>query len=285
MKALGIKIIGLMLIASLVQGGFPAKGLPAESTSRSSSSPAKTSVSYDLAKLLATLAELTGWPVSDWPAPQILQSPSEAFQGWTQLNRHSYFGQYDPEKNRVFLNLNCLSKFSEYPAAYCQAVLFHELVHWGQYHSGIEEEMSGSEQEYQATDYEKRFVRERLGILDMFPPPAPNRVHLPQRMMPIRVGGLPRRVLVTDVAGQRHGLWIVTGRWVEARTMTQYEAEVIHHDEHWVGVRIFQVEPPRGRRLVEAWWDAGYIPPRKGVSLDIIFPTDPVYRARWVQVR
>ncbi len=285
MKPVVFRILVLMLVVSLVHGGFPSTGVPGESTSQSSSPPAKTSVSYDLTMLLATLAELTGWPVSDWPVPQILQSPSEAFQGWTQLNRRSYFGQYDPEKNRVFLNLNCLSKFPEYPAAYCQAVLFHELVHWGQYHSGIEEEMSGSEQEHQATDYEKRFVRERLGILDMFPPPSPNRVHLPQRMIPIRVVGPPQRVLVTDEVGHRHGLWIVTGNWIEARTMKRYEAEVIHHGGHWVGVRIFQVEPRRGRRLVEAWWDAGYIPPRKGISLDIIFPTDPVYRARWVQVR
>lgn len=285
MKPLGIRILGLMVIVSLVQVGFPGTGLPAESTPRSSIPPAETSVCYDLAELLATLAELTDWPVANWPVPQILQSPSEAFQGWTQLNRRSYFGQYDPEKNRIFLNLNCLSKFPEYPEAYCQAVLFHELVHWGQYHSGLEEEMSGSEREHQATDYEKRFVQETLGIQDMFPPRYPNRVHLPQRMMPIRVVGLPRRVLVTDVAGHRHGLWILTGSWIEARTMKRHEAEVIHHDGHWVGVRIFQVEPPRERRLVEAWWDAGYIPPRKGVSLDIIFPTDPVYRARWVQVR
>lgn len=280
-----IGIVGSMLILSVVRTGFPVEGHPTEPTPQSLTLRSKGWVSYDLAELIADLAELTNWPVADWPAPQILQAPSEAFQGWTQLNRRSYFGQYDPERNRIFLNLRCISKFPEHPGAYCIAVLFHELVHWGQYHSGMEEYVSGSERELHATDYEKRYVEARLGIEDMFQPDRPTPDQLPPLGMPIRLKGPARRVIVQDVAGQRQGLWVITGTWIEARAMKRYQVQIIHHREHWVGVRIFQIDPVTGGRLVEGWWDQGYIPSQRGVGPDITFPVDPVYRARWVRVR
>ncbi len=270
-RLLLIGVFEVILILTLVRTGFALDG--------------REPVSYDFTKLLRDLTELTDWPVADWPTPQIMQVPSEAFQGWTQLNRRSYFGQYDAEGNRVFLNLDCLCKFPEYPGAYCQAVLFHELVHWGQYHSGMDQEMSGTEQERQAMDYEKRYAKNTLGVPDLYPPAYPNRAELPQLMMPIRLIGPPLRVSVQDVAGQRRGLWMRTGRWIEAHTMNRFEGQVFHHGGHWVGVQIFQVHPSEGRQLVEAWWDEGYLPPRRGATPDTAFPVDPVYRARWVKVR
>lgn len=284
-RLLSIAIGGLMLVLSLVRTGFPVEWLSLGPPSLSPSLRAKGWVYYDLDKMIVDLAELTDWPVADWPRPQILQAPSEAFQGWTQLNRRSYFGQYDPERNLIFLNLNCLSQFPDHPGAYCIAVLFHELVHWGLYHSGMEEGMSGSDQERHATDVEKRYVETRLGLLDMYPPHRPTPGQLPPLGTPIRLVGPARRVSVQDTAGQHQALWVMTGTWIEAHAMQRYQVQVIYHGGHWVGVRIFQVDPVRGGRLVEGWWDQGYIPSQRGVSPDITFPVDPVYRARWVRVR
>ena len=284
-RAVAIGILGLMLVPGLVRPGFPLEWLSIGPTPLSPTLRARGWVYYDLDQMVVDLAEMTNWPVADWPRPQILQAPSEAFQGWTQLNRRSYFGQYVPEGNRIFLNLNCLSKFPEHPGAYCIGVLFHEMVHWGLYHSGMEEGMSGSEQERYATNLEMQYVETRLGLADLYPPPRPTPGQLPPLGMPIRLIGPARRVRVQDVTGQDQGLWIMTGTWIEAPAMKRYQVEVIYHGGHWVGVRIFQVDPLTGGQLVEGWWDQGYIPSQRDVSPGITFPVDPIYRARWVRVR
>lgn len=278
-----IGILGLMLVLSLVRVGFPAEDLSL--ISRSSSPPAEEQVPYNLPALLDVLVEFTGWPVKEWPAPQILQVPSEAFRGWTQLNARSFFGQFDAESNRVFLNLRCLSKWPEHPEAYCQAVLFHELVHWGQYHSGIDKGMGGTDQEAHAMEHEKRYVETTLGFQDMYPPARPTPGELPPVETPYRLFGPPRRASTPDIAGHRQRFWIMPGAWVEASTMKRYHVEVIYHHGHWIGLMIFQVEPLTRNQLIEAWWDVGYLPPQRGVSLEASFPVDPVYRGRWVRVR
>ena len=278
-----IGIFGLMLVLSLVRVGFPAEDLSL--TPRSSTSSPDGQIPYNLPALLDALAELSSWPVKEWPAPQILQVPSEAFQGWTQLNARSFYGQFDAESNRIFLNLRCQSKWPEHPEAYCQAVLFHELVHWGQYHSGIDKGMGGTKQEVHAMEHERRFVETTLGLQDMYPPDRPTPAELPSVKTPFRLIGPPRRASTPDIAGQRQRFWIMTGTWVEASTMKRYYVEVIYHHGHWIGLMIFQAEPPTGKQLVEAWWDVGYLPPQRGASLEAAFPLDPVYRGRWVRVR
>ncbi|MFQ5520261.1 MAG: hypothetical protein ACE5FK_02585 [Candidatus Methylomirabilia bacterium] len=276
-------VLGVMLVMSFVSTGFSAEDL----SLKPGPSPlqAEGAVPYNLPALLDALADLTDWRVKEWPIPQVLQVPSEAFQGWTQLNARSFFGQYDAETNRVFLNLRCRSKWPEHPEAYCQAVLFHELVHWGQYHTGIDKKMGGTEQEGHAMEYEKRYVETTLSLQDMYPPPRPTPAELPPRETPIRLMGPPRRASARDVDGHRQRFWIMTGPWIEAPSMKRYHAEVIYHHGHWIGLMIFRTEPLTGRQLVEAWWDKGYLPPQRDASFETSFPADPVYRGRWVRVR
>lgn len=242
-------------------------------------------ISYHLDAMLAALAELTDWDVTGWPIPQILQFPPEAFRTRTHLFHGLFYGQYDSDTNRVFLNLNCRSTLPESPEAFCRAVLFHELVHWAQSQSGTAKVLSGAEQERQALEYEIRYMETVLGLKDVYPPGAPTRVDLPPLKRPIRLIRLHPRVWTQDAAGRRQWLWIMTGMWMEVPTYKRYHAQAISHRGHWVGVEIFEVNPSMGTQLIEAWWDAGYLPQGPGVTPGKAIPVNPIYQGRWVRLR
>jgi len=283
-RCIAIAILSGTLIVGLVPTAFPADGPSADLSPRVATLQAEVPVAYDLPVLLAALTELTGWPVLDWPLPRIVQLQPEAFQQLTQLSRRSVFGLYVPETNQVFLNLHCRSQWREEPEVFCRATLFHELVHWGQHHSGVDEMLSGPEEEQQALEYEIRYVETKLGLPDLYPPARPSLDALPPLTMPIRLSQGPWRASIQDVAGQRQWVWVATGTWLQMPAMKRYHGQLVYHDAHWIGVEIFEVDPSAGRQLVEAWWDAGYVP-QAGGSLDVVFPVHPTYQGRWVRSR
>jgi hypothetical protein len=226
------------------------------------------------------LAELTHWDVTDWPEPQVQELSPDAFQDRTELDHHRFVGDYNPEKNQVFVNLACRCQAPDNPEASCQAVLFHELVHWGQHQSGIDRGLSWAEQERQAANYEAQYLEIRLGVPDVDPPARPAPSQLPPLTKPIRLTLMQPRTSVQDADGHPQALWIITGRWTDVSTFREYRSQAIAHRGHWVGLEIFEVNPSTGMPdLVEAWWDAGYL------RHDATFPAHPVYLDKWVRVK
>jgi hypothetical protein len=282
-RRLQMGVLSLMMVG-LIATPFAARAVSADPTPRAEAPRAGEPVAYDLPEMLSALSDMTGWPVHDWPLPRILQLSPEEFQEMTEFNRRTVFGQYDAGTDQVFLNLRCQSEREEEPDAFCRATLFHELVHWGQHHSGLDKTMSGPEQEQQALTYEIRYVETRLGLPDLYPPDRPGPEALPSLTMPIRISRGPWRAVVQDVAGRRQWVWVATGTWMQVPVMKRYYGQLIYHAAHWVGVEIFEVDPSTGRQLVEAWWDAGYVP-QTGESLDAVFPAHPNYQGRWVRSR
>jgi len=283
-RSFAIVILGLILVVGLVPTAFPGEGGSTDPALPSKTPLSEVPVTYNLPEMLAALTELTGWPVLNWPLPRIVQLQPEAFQQLTQLSRRSVFGLYVPETNQAFLNLHCRSQWPDEPEVFCLATLFHELVHWGQHHSGIDEMLSGPEEEQQALEYEIRYVETKLRRPDLYPPARPSLDALPPLTMPIRLSQGPWRVSIQDAAGQRQWVWVATGTWQQRPAMKRYHGQLVYHDAHWVGVEIFEVDPSTGSQLVEAWWDAGYVP-QTGGSLDVVFPVHPTYQGRWVRSR
>jgi hypothetical protein len=148
----------------------------------------------------------------------------------------------------------------------------------------MDEVMSGTEQERHALDHEIRYVETKLGLLDMYPPEPPSPDTLPPLSMPIRLSQGPLRVAIQDAAGQRHWVWVVTGIWLEAHAMKRYQGQLMYDRAHWVGVQVFELGPWTERELVEAWWDAGYLP-ETGVSPESAFPVNPIYQGYWIRTR
>lgn len=284
-RLLAIGVLGLMLVFGVMPTAFPGEGPSADPTPASENPGSEGPIPYDLPAMLTALAELTGWPVLDWPLPQILQLQPEAFQQLTQLSRRSVFGLYEPETNQVFLNLHCRSQWADEPDAFCRGTLFHELVHWGQHYSGIDKMLTGPEEEQQALEHEIRYVKTKLGLPHLFPPDRPSPDALPPLAMPIRLSRGPWRAPIQDAAGKRHWVWVATGTWLQGPAMKRYHGQLIYHGTHWVGVEIFEIDPAAGRQLVEAWWDAGYFPQQTGMGPDISFPANPIYQGRWVRSR
>ncbi len=236
-------------------------------------------VAYDLLAMRGALAELTHWDVTGWPDPEIQALPPEEFKGQTELDSHRFVGDYEPQKNEVFVNLACRCQVLDHPEAFCQAVLFHELVHWGQHQSGLDRGLSWPEQEDQALAYERQYLETRLGVSDVYPPARPTSAELPPLARPTRLARLQPRTTILDEAGQWQGLWILTGAWMELPTLRVYQEQAIAHGGRWVGLQVFEVNPATGPELIEAWWDAGYV--RSGTA----FPAHPVFQGQWVRVK
>jgi len=268
-------LLGLAAVAFAHEG--PALGL----SPRCSGITKEASVPYDLSAMRVALAALTHWDVTDWPAPQIQELPPDTFQSRTELDHHHFLGDYEPGTNRVFVNLICRCQVPDHPEAFCQAVLFHELVHWGQHKSGIDKVINPAEQEHQALEYETQYLETNLGISDVYSPARPTPAELPPLTKPIRLNRLQPRATIRDAAGQPQALWILTGVWTEATTLHEYRAQAIAHRGHWVGLEIFEVNPDLGLpKLVESWWDEGYVR-QDGIT----FPTRPIYLGHWVRVK
>ncbi len=279
-RTLRIAALELVFLLSLVGTAPAADGEAPELSPRCSKIAQETSVTYDLPAMRGALAELTRWDVTDWPEPQVQELAPEAFQGRTELDHHRFVGNYEPEKNQVFVNLTCRCQAPDQPEAFCRAVLFHELVHWGQHELGIDKVMSLTDQERQALDFETKYLETRLGVTDLYPPDRPTPAQLPQLGKPIRLTRVQPRTSVQDAAGHRQALWILTGVWTDVSTQHEYRGQAIAHRGHWVGVEIFEVNPDTGMpELVETWWDAGYL------RHDATFPAHPVYLGTWVQVK
>ncbi len=279
-RTLRIASLELVLLFSLIGTIFSSERQALGHFSQCPSIVRERPVEYNLSAMREALAELTHWDVSDWPEPQIRELTPDAFQDRTALDHHRFVGDYDPEKNQVFVNLACRCQAPDNPEASCQAVLFHELVHWGQHQSGVDRGLSWAEQERQAVNYERQYLEIRLGVPDVDPPTRPTPAELPPLTKPIRLTRLQPRALVQDAAGQPQALWILTGGWTDVSTYREYRGQVIAHRGHWVGVEIFEVNPFSGQpQLVEAWWDLGY------VRRDTVFPAHPLYHGRWVQVK
>ena len=278
-RVLHIGLLTLLLVISSTGTVYPFEGPLPDRLQQCSNIEQEGPVDFDLSAMRAALAELTRWDVTDWEAPEIDQLLPEAFQARTQLNSHRFFGEYEPKTNKVFVNLSCRCEAPDHPEAFCQAVLFHELVHWGQHQSGLDNGVSGQEQERQALEYEIQYLETRLGLKDIYPPAPPTPADLPPLKTPIRLTRLRPRVSVQDAAGQRQWIWIITGAWSEVPTLKDYLGQAISHQGHWVGLEIFEVTPSNGAERVEAWWDAGYLRPDK------TFPADPVFKGRWVRIK
>jgi hypothetical protein len=279
-RVLHITSVGLVLLLSLVGTLSATEGQALGHSPRCSSILPEKQVEYDLPAMRMALAELTHWDVTNWPVPQILQLTPEAFQDRTELDHHRFVGDYDPQKNRVFVNLTCRCQAPDHPEAFCRAVLFHELVHWGQHKLGIDKVMSATDQERQALEYEARYLETRLGIPDVYAPDRPTPAELPPLSKPIRLTRLQPRTTVQDETGQPQALWILTGVWSDVPSQHEYWGQAIAHRGHWVGVEIFEANSSTGLpELLEAWWDAGY------VRHHTAFPAYPVYRGQWVQVK
>lgn len=279
-QRLRITSLGLLLMLSFVGAVLSTEGRALGHSPQCLSITRERPVEYDLSAMREALAELTHWHVTDWPEPQIQELLPDVFQDRTELDHHRFVGDYDPGKNRVFINLTCRCQVPDHPEAFCQAVLFHELVHWGQHQLGIDRGLSWSEQERQAANYENQYLEIRLGVLDVDPPARPTLSELPPLVKPVRLTLLQPRTSVLDAAGQPQALWIFTGRWMDASTSREYQGQAIAHRGHWVGVEIFEVNPSSGQpQLVEAWWDLGYL------RHDTAFPAHPLYQGRWVQVK
>ena len=237
-------------------------------------------VEYDLPAMRKALAELTHWDLKDWPDPQIQELPPEAFEGRAELDQRRFVGSYEPEKNRIFINLHCRCQVLDHPEAFCQAVLFHELVHWGQHQLETDKTMSWVEQERQALDYETQYLETRLDVEDVYPPPRPAPGDLPPLTRPVRLEKLLPRTLVQDASGRSQALWILAGVWRELPGKNVLRGQAIAHRGHWIGVEIFLVDPGTEKEdLVEAWWDMGYV--RRSNT----FPAYPIYRGQWVRVK
>jgi hypothetical protein len=236
-------------------------------------------VGFDLSTMRSALKEITGWEPAGWDLPKINQLPPEAFEARTELDHHRYLGEYEAKTNRVFINLDCRCQVPDHAEAFCEAVLFHELVHWGQHQSGLDKSLSGPEQERQALEFEIKYLQARLGLLDVYPPAPPTRADLPPLERRVRLTKRTPRVFVKDAAGKRQWLWMVTGSWSEVPSMKDYQGQALYHQGHWVGVEIFEVDPLAGTERIEAWWDAGYLGPGNS------FPEHPVYQGRWVRVK
>lgn len=279
-RILYIVSAALVLLLGLAGGTFATEGQEPALASRCQANAEKVPVDYDLPAMREALAELTGWEAENWPDPQIQELPPAAFEGRAELDRHRFVGSYEPEKNRVFVNLTCRCQVPDHPEAFCRAVLFHELIHWGQHQLGTDKVMSWTDQERQALEYETQYLDTRLGISDVYPPPRPTPADLPPLTKPIRLNRMLPRTLVQDAVGQRQALWIMTGRWEELPSRNEYRGQVIAHRGHWVGVEIFKFNPASDtEELVEAWWDMGY------ARRDPAFPAYPIYRGQWLRVK
>ncbi len=271
--------LALSLLLCLPGAAFAIEHSMLDHPTRCSNLQQSRPVAFDIPAMSAALEDLTHWDVTGWEVPQIDQLQPEAFESRTQLNRHRYFGEYEARTNRVFLNLSCRCQAPDHPDAFCQGVVFHELIHWGQHQSGLDKKLTGSEQERQALNLEIQYLQNRLGVMDTYPPAPPTPAELPPLTTPVRLTLRRPRVFVEDAAGKRQWLWIITGAWSEVPTMKDYLGQAISHRGHWVGLEIFEVNPSNGPERVEAWWDAGYVRP------DTTFPADPVYQGRWVRVK
>jgi len=271
--------LALSLLLSLTGTAFPIGGSRSDRPPRCSNLDHERRMAFDTRAMRAALAELTHWDVTRWEAPQIDQLTPEAFEAQTHLNHHRFLGEYEPKTNRVFINLDCRCQVPDQPEAFCEVVLFHELVHWGQHQSGLDKTLGSSEQERQALNLEIQYLQTRLGLVDTYPPPPPTLAELPPLRTPVRLTQRRPRVFVEDAAGKRQWLWIITGTWSEIPALKDYQGQAISHRGHWVGVEIFEVNPSTGTERIEAWWDAGYVRP------DNAFPADPVYEGRWVRVK
>ena len=269
----------LSLLLCLPAATFPIEGEALNHHARCSNPEQSEPVAFDIPAMRAALADLTKWDVTGWEAPQIDQLQPEVFEARTELNRHRYFGEYEAKGNKVFVNLSCRCQAPDHPEAFCQAVLFHELVHWGQHQSTLDEGLSGQEQERQALEYEIQYLETKLGVRDLYPPAPPTPAELPPLKTRVRLTRFRPRVSVQDSAGQRQWVWIITGAWSEIPTLKDYLGQAISHRGHWVGLEIFEVTSSNGPERVEAWWDAGYIRPDKS------FPADPTYLGRWIRVK
>ena len=236
-------------------------------------------VAFNIAAMRSALKDLTGWEAASWKLPRIDQLLPEAFEARTELDRRRFLGEYEAKTNRVFINLDCRCQVPDHAESFCEAVLFHELVHWGQHQSGLDKKLSGAEQERQALEFEIKYLQTRLGLLDVYPPAPPTRAELPPLERRVRLTKRSPRVFVRDAAGKRHWLWMVTGSWSEIPSMKDYQGQALYHQGHWVGVEIFEMSPLTGTEQVEAWWDAGYI------RADRSFPENPVYEGRWVRIK
>jgi hypothetical protein len=275
-----IALAAFVLPLGFTAAAFSAEGQAPVISRRCPADAEKIPVEYNLPVMREALAELTNWDVKDWPAPQILELPPEAFEGRAELDRHRFVGSYEPEKNRVFVNLTCRCQVPDHPEAFCRAVLFHELVHWGQHQLGADKVMSWRDQEHQALEYETQYLEIKLGISDVYPPPRPTPAELPALTRPFRLNRMLPRTLVQDAAGERQALWIMTGTWHELPSRNEFRSQVIAHRGHWVGVEIFKFDPANEtEELVEAWWDMGYV--RRNPT----FPAYPIYRGQWVKVK
>lgn len=269
-----------VLLLGLVETALATEGQAPVLIRRCPANAQQVPVEYDLRAMREALAELTRWDLRDWPNPQIQELPPEAFEGRAELDQHRFLGSYEPGKNRVFVNLNCRCQVPDHPEAFCQAVLFHELVHWGQHQLGTDRVMSWRDQERQALDYETQYLETRLGISDAYPPARPTPKELPPLTRPFRLNQLLPRTLVQDAAGQRQALWVMTGVWTELPARIEYRGQAIAHRGHWVGVEIFKFNSANDtEEMIEAWWDLGY------VRRDNAFPAYPVYRGWWVRVK
>lgn len=279
-RVLQIGSLEFVLLLGLVGAALAHEGQASGFSPRCSGITQEGPVAYDLSAMRAALARLSHWDGTDWPEPQIQELSPDAFQSRTQLDHHRFLGDYDAETNQVFVNLICRCQVPDHAEAFCQAVIFHELVHWGQHQSGIDKLISPADQERQALEYERRYLETRLRVPDVYPPGRPTPAELPPLTKPIRLTRLQPRTSVQDSAGQRQALWIMTGSWTEVPAAHEYRGQVIAHWGHWVGVEIFEVNPATELlELVEAWWDEGYLRP------DTIFPAYPVYVGKWVRVK
>lgn len=258
---------------------FPIGHTMTDRSSRCSNLERSQPVAFDIPAMRAALADLTHWDVAGWKPPHIDQLQPEVFEARTQLNHRRYLGEYEARTNKVFVNLSCRCQAPDHPEALCQAVLFHELVHWGQHQSGADKGLSGQEQEQQALKYEIQYLETRLGVKDLYAPAPPTPADLPSHKTRVRLSRFQPRVSVQDSAGQRQWVWIITGAWSEVTSLRDYLGQAISHRGHWVGLEIFEVNPLNGSERVEAWWDAGYVRP------DRTFPADPVYQGRWIRVK
>ena len=173
--------LALSLLLSLTGTAFPIEGPRLDRSPRCSNLEQERPVAFDTHAMRAELAELTHWDVTGWEAPQIDQLTPVAFEARTHLNHHHFLGEYEPKTNRVFINLDCRCQVPDQPEAFCRAVLFHELVHWGQHQSGLDEKLTGSEQERQALQFEIQYLQARLGLTDVYPPAPPTLAELPPR--------------------------------------------------------------------------------------------------------